>query len=170
MQGFARDEFCRKMLEMYPEARENNYMLKLNEDKVRELKALYIDLFIPMENLSHYNDAQIMKKMMTKMVSIYALDKETATSYGKVVELVNTVNYDGRNLYVRYAKLSKLKLIRFEHDITTKQLSERCGVSVSTINNCEEYYCDMTRQPERLVNRLSKALDCSPEDIITYMV
>lgn len=166
MSGFDRDDFWKKILSMYSEARENNYLLKLNEEQVRELKALFIQLYIPMENLSHYNENALMRKMMTKLVSIYKLDKDTVSNYGEIVELVNSVNYDGRNLYIHYARVSPLKMRRFELGKTLKQVAERVGCSVTTVKNLEENYCDLTRQPENLIYKFSKALECSPEDFI----
>jgi len=56
MPGFDRDEFWKKILSMYQTARENNYLIKLSEEQTRELKALYIENYIPMEKLSHYDD------------------------------------------------------------------------------------------------------------------
>lgn len=50
MQGFDKDAFGAKILSMYYEAKENNYILRLDEEQTRELKSLYIDLYIPMEN------------------------------------------------------------------------------------------------------------------------
>lgn len=166
MPGFDRDEFWKKILSMYPAARENNYLLKLNEDQIRELKALYMELYVPMENISHYTDEMLMKKMMTKIVSIYKLDKDTVANYGEVVELVNSVNYDGKYLYIHFAKISPLKMRRFELGKSQKQIAEKVGCGVSTVKNCEENYCDLSRQPEALVYKFAKALDCSPEDFM----
>lgn len=109
MAGFDRDEFWTKILEMYPSARENNYILKLNEEQVKELLDLYIEKYIPEENLPHYDEKTLMKKMMTTIVSIYKLDKDMASNYSELIELVSSANYDGRNLYLRFAKISRLK-------------------------------------------------------------
>ena len=40
MTGFDKDEFWKKILSMYQQAKENNYVLKLNEEQVRELKEI----------------------------------------------------------------------------------------------------------------------------------
>ena len=71
MAGFDKDAFWLRILSFYNEAKDNNYIIKLDEEQVRELKALYIDLYIPMENLGHYDDEAIMKKMMTAVTSMY---------------------------------------------------------------------------------------------------
>lgn len=166
MPGFDRDEFWIKILDMYPLARESNYILKLNEEQVKELLDLYILMYIPEENLSHFDEEQIMRKMMTAMVSIYKLDKDAVRNYGELIELVNSVNFDGRNMYIRFAKISPAKMRRFELGKTQKQIAERMGYSASTVRNCEEFFCDLKRQPEELVRRLARALECEPEDLI----
>ena len=68
MAGFDKDAFWLKILSLYHEAKENNYVLKLDEERVRELKSLYIDLYIPMEELGHYDDEKIMKKLLKAVV------------------------------------------------------------------------------------------------------
>lgn len=166
MPGFDRDEFWIKILEMYPSARENNYILKLNEEQVKELMDLYIEKYIPEENQSHYKEDQLMRKMMTAMVSIYKLDKDAVSNYGELVELVNSVNYDGRNLYIHFARISPAKMRRFELGKSQKQVAERMGYNTSTVQNCEEFFCDLRRQPEELVRRLAIALECEPEELI----
>lgn len=166
MPGFDRDEFWIKILEMYPSARENNYILKLNEEQVRELLDLYIENYISEESLSHFDENQLMRKMMTSLVSIYKLDKDTVSNYGELVELVSSVNYDGKNLYIHFAKISPAKMRRFELGKSQKQIAEKMGYSTSTVQNCEEFFCDLRRQPERLVAKLAKALECETEDLI----
>lgn len=166
MSGFDRDEFWLKILSMYQTARENNYLVKLNEEQVRELKAVFIEHYIPMEKLSHYDDAKLMRKMMTTIVSIYKLDKDIASNYGEVIELVNSVDYDGKNMYLHFAKISPVKLRRFELGKTQKQIAEKMGYSVSTVKNCEEYYCDLNRQPEALVYKLAQSLECDAQELM----
>ena len=165
MPGFDRDEFWLKVLSYYQTARENNYLVKLNEEQTKELKALYIEQYIPTEKLSHYDDEKLIKKMMTAIVSIYKLDKDIASNYGEVVELVNSVDYDGKCLYLHYEKISEVKLRRFQLGRSQKQVAEKMGCSVSTVKNCEEFFCDLDRQPPELVARLAKALECEPEDL-----
>lgn len=166
MPGFDKDAFWVKILSMYDDAKENNYLLKLDEEQVRELKALYIDLYIPMEKLSHYDDEKIMKKMMTEIVSIYKLDKDAMGNSGEIVQLVNTVKYDGRNMYLQYAKISAVRMRRFELGKSRQQIAERMGYSVSAVRNCETPFCDLSRQPEKLIMKLAKALECDPETLI----
>lgn len=62
MAGFNKDAFWSKVLSLYYVAKEANYVIKLDEEQVAELKALYIDLYIPEENLGHYDDETLMKK------------------------------------------------------------------------------------------------------------
>lgn len=166
MPGFDRDEFWIKILEMYPSARENNYILKLNGEQVKELMDLYILKYIPEENLSHYDEEQLMRKMMTAIVSIYKLDKDTINNYGEFVELVKSVNYDGRNLYVRFAKISPAKMRRFELGKSQKQIAEKIGYGTATVRNCEGFFCDLRRQPVELVRKLADALECEIEELI----
>lgn len=166
MAGFDRDEFWTKILEMYPSARENNYILKLNEEQVKELLDLYIEKYIPEENLPHYDEKTLMKKMMTTIVSIYKLDKDMASNYSELIELVSSANYDGRNLYLRFAKISPVKMRRIALGKSQKQIAERMGYQVPTVKNCEEFFCDLSRQPEELVLRLAKALECKPEELM----
>ncbi len=160
MAGFDKDAFWLKILSLYHEAKENNYVLKLDEERV---KSLYIDLYIPMEELGHYDDEKIMKKLMTAVVSVYKVDKDTMGNAGEIVQLVNTVNYDGRNMYIRFAKISPVKMRRLELGRTRQQVAERMGYSVAAVRNCEVSFCDLSRQPETLVRKLAKALECEPE-------
>lgn len=166
MSGFDKDAFWVKILSFYNEAKENNYILKLDEEQVKELKALYIDLYIPMENLRYYDDEALMKKMMTAIASVYRLDKDTMGNSGEIVQLVNTVNYDGRNLYIRFSKISPVKMRRLELGKSRQQIAERMGYSVSAVRNCEAPFCDLTRQPEKLVRKLARALECEPETLM----
>ena len=75
MAGFDKDAFWSKILSMYNEAKENNYILKLDEEQIRELKALYIDLYIPMENLIPESSGSsiwsIRKKMRLIIITIW---------------------------------------------------------------------------------------------------
>lgn len=166
MAGFDKDAFWLRILSFYNEAKDNNYIIKLDEEQVRELKALYIDLYIPMENLGHYDDEAIMKKVMTAVASMYRVDKDTMGNSGEIVQLVNTVNYDGRNLYIRFARISPVKMRRLELGKTRQQIAERMGYSVSAVKNCEASFCDLTRQPEKLVLKLARALECEPETLM----
>lgn len=165
MQGFAKDAFGAKILSMYNEAKENNYILKLDEEQIRDLKSLYIDLYIPMEKLGHFDDEQITKKMMTAIVSVYTLDKESNGNTGEVVQLVDTVQYDGKGMYLKYAKISPVKMRRFEIGKTRQQVAEKMGYSVAAVKNCETPFCDLGRQPEALVMKLARALECEPETL-----
>ncbi len=162
MPAFDKDEFWMKISAMYDEARENNYLVRLGEEQIRDLKAAYMDVYIPIENLSHYTDEKIMRKMMTAIVSIYKLDKEPMSNGGELIQLVNSVNYDGKYLYLHFAKISAVKLRRFALGLSQKQVAERAGYSVSTIKNCELFNCDLSRQPDNLVYKLASALKCEP--------
>lgn len=166
MPGFDKNEFWTQIVSLYPTTRDGNYHVKLNEEQTRELKAIYIEHYIPMETLSHYDDAKLMKKMMISIVSIYKLDKDTASNFGEVIELVRSVDYDGKNLYLHFEKISPVKMRRFQLGKSQKQIAEKMGSSVSTVKNCEEFFCDLSRQPQALVNRLARALECDPQDII----
>lgn len=166
MAGFDKDEFYVKMMSMYPLAKENNYMLRLDEEQVRELKEIYINLYIPIENLGYYDDEKLMKKLMTAIVSVCVLDKDSMDSRGNTIHLVNSVNYDGKNLYLRFARISPVKLRRFEIGKTQKQVADLMGYNVSAVRNCEDPYSDLTRQPDTLVSKLAKALECDIETIM----
>ena len=166
MAGFDKDALWIKILSYYNDAKMNNYIVKLDEEQVRELKALYIDLHIPVENLGHYDDDKIMKKLMTAIASMYKVDKDTMGNSGEIVELVNTVNYDGRNMYIRFSKISPVKMRRLELGKSRQQVAERMGYSVSAVRNCETSFCDLSRQPEKLVRKLARALECEPETLL----
>lgn len=167
MSGFDKDAFWSKVLSLYNEAKDNNYIIKLDEEQVRELKALYIDLYIPMENLGYYDDEALIKKMMTTMASMYKVDKDPmGGNSAEIVQLVTTVNYDGRNMYIRFAKISPVKMRRLELGKSRQQIAERMGYSVSAVRNCEASFCDLSRQPEKLVHKLARALECEPETLM----
>lgn len=166
MAGFDKDAFWSKILSMYDTARENNYVVKIDEEQIRELKSIYIDLYIPMENLSHYDDEKLLRKMMTTISSMYKVDKDTMGNSGEIVQLVNTVNYDGRNMYIWFAKISPVKMRRIQLGKTREQIAERMGYGVSAVKNCEASFCDLSRQPERLIRKLAKALECDPSALL----
>lgn len=166
MTGFDKDALWEKILSMYPDARENNYIIKLDEEQVRELKGIYIDLYIPMEDLGHYDDGAILKKLMTAIASIYKLDKDDRGGSGEIVQLINTVKYDGRNMYLQYAKISPVKMRRFELGKSKQQIAERMGCGVSAVSNCEASFCDLSRQPDNLVRKLARALECDPQVLL----
>lgn len=166
MPGFDKDKFWIKILSMYPSAKENNYVLKLNDEQVRELKEIFVDEYIPMENLGHYDDEKLIKKMMTTIVSIYKHDKEPLSNEGEIVHLVNSVNFDGKNLYLHFAKISPVKMRRLSIGMSQKQVADRMGYSVFAVKNCEEPYSDLTRQPGTLVNKLAQALECSVAELM----
>ena len=165
MPGFDRNEFWIKILSMYPLAKESGYLLKLNEEQISELKAIYINTFISEEQLKHLDEKTLIKKMMIAIVSIYKMEKDTLAHYGEIVELVNSVKYDGRNLYIYFAKVSPVKLRRIELGKSIKQIAEKIGCNSSTVKNCEEFQCDLRRQPESLVIKLAHALECDVESL-----
>ncbi len=166
MPGFDKNEFWCKILSMYPMMGDTNYVIKLNEEQARELKALFINEYIPFEKLGFYDEDQILRKMLTAMVSIYYMDKDTVTNRGEVVELVDSVNYDGKYLYIHFAKISPAKMRRLSLGKTQKQVAESSGLSIHTIRNCEAYFCDLNRQPYDLVKKIAKALECEVTDIM----
>jgi hypothetical protein len=165
MAGFDKDEFWVKILSMYETAKQNNYIVKLDQEQVEELKNLFIDTYIPPEKLVHYDDNEIMRKLMTGIVSIHKQDNDDRGNVGETIQLVNTVKYDGKNLYMQYARISPAKFRRFELGKTRKEISERMGYGISAVRNCESDICDLSRQPRMLVEKLASALECEPEDL-----
>jgi hypothetical protein len=148
---------------MYGEARENNYILKLDGEHVEELKNIYKEIYIPQDMIEQYTDEEITKKMMTAIVSIYKQDKDSHGNLGETLQLVNTVKYDGKNMYLEYARISPVRMRRFEIGKTRKEVADSIGYGVSAIINCESPYYDLTRQPKALVEKIAKALGCEPE-------
>jgi hypothetical protein len=165
MSGFDKDNFGAKILSMYGEAKDNNYILKLDGEQVEELKGIYKELFISEERLGQYTDEEITKKMMRAIVSVYNQDKDSKGNTGDVIQLVNTVKYDGKNMYLEYAKISPVKMRRFEIGKTRKEIADSIGYGVSAVKNCESVFCDLTRQPRTLVEKLAEALECEPETL-----
>jgi hypothetical protein len=163
MSGFDKDNFGAKILSMYSEAKENNLMLKLDGEQVEELKDIYKETFIPQDMVDQYTDEEIIKKMMTAIVSVYKQDRDSHSNSGDIVQLVNTVKYDGKNMYLEYARISPIRMRRFEVGKTRKEVADSIGYGVSAIKNCESPYCDLSRQPRTLVDKLAKALNCDPE-------
>lgn len=163
--AFDKDDFWIKIMSLYDSARESNYIMKLGKEQIRELKGLFLNLYVSEENLCHYDDAKIMTEMMRKIVSIYRLDKDTVSNYAELVELVNTVNYDGQYLYIHYARISPIRLRRLSIGKTRKQVAEKMGYSTATLRHCEEVWFDIERQPETLVRKLCRALEWSEEEM-----
>lgn len=166
MPGFDRDEFWKKVLELYYSAKENNYLLRLNEEEIKELKSIYIDTYISDEQLIHLDEEQLMKKLMTGLVSVYKMEKDSLSHYGEVVEMVKTVKYDGQFLYIYFGKISPVKLRRMELGKSQKQIAERIGCHTSTIKNCEDIHCNLSRQPEALISKLASELECEVDDLM----
>jgi hypothetical protein len=165
MSGFDKDNFGAKILSMYSEAKDNNFILKLDSERVEELRSIYKELYVSEEMLEQYTDEEITKKMMTAIVSIYKRDRDGTGNSGDVVQLVNTVKYDGRSLYLEYAKISPVKMRRFEIGKTRKEVADSIGYGISAVKNCESFFCDLSRQPKTLVDKLAKALECEPETL-----
>jgi hypothetical protein len=165
MSGFDRDDFGAKILSMYSEAKSNNYILKLDEEHVDELKSIYEETHIPKDKIQVYTDDEITKKMMTAIVSVYKQDKECNGGSGDIIQLVNTVRYDGRNMYLEYARISPIRMRRFQLDKSRQDLADKIGYGVAAVRNCESPYCDLERQPQSLVEKLADALECSPEEL-----
>lgn len=165
MAGFDKNEFWIKIMSLYPEAKENDFVLKLDQERTTELKALFLDVYVPMEKLRFYDDKRIMREMMRAIVSIYKMDKDMVANYGEIVELVNSVQFDGRNLYLHYSKISPVKFRRFEIGKNRKQIAESMGYGTNTVFNCESYWCDLSRQPRNLRIKLAQALEWSLEEL-----
>lgn len=165
MAGFDKNAFWSMVLSMYDEAKENDFTVKLDASRTQELKALFLDVYVPTEKLRFYDDTRILREMMRAIVSIYKMDKDRVTNYGEVVELVNSVQYDGRYLYLNYSKISPIRFRRFELGKTRKQIAEAMGYGVNTVRNCEYYWSDLTRQPRNLRIKLAKALEWSIEEL-----
>ena len=164
MAGFDKNEFWKAIMSMYPEARDNDFVLKLDQPRVQELKRLFLDVYIPPQKLRYFDEERTMREMMRTIVSIYKMDKNKVSNDGQVVELVNTVKYDGNYLYIHYAKISPLKLRRFEIGKDKKTVAETMGYGTSTVEKLEHYWCDLSRQPENLRNKYAKALDWTLEE------
>ena len=60
-----------------------------------------------------------------------------------------------------------MRLKRFELGMSREQLAEKIGYGISTVRNCEDFLCDLSRQPEQLVYKLAKALQCEPEELLS---
>ena len=62
-------------------------------------------------------------------------------------------------------KGSNIKEVLRANGCQMKQIAEKMGYSVAAVKNCETPFCDLTRQPETLVNKLARALECEPETL-----
>ena len=163
MSAFGSDEFAIKILSLYSLAKENGFFLRLNQEEVEELMDIYINVYISSEKLKHYDNVEMTRKLMTAIVSVYKIDKDAMSGSGEMVQLVNSVNYDGKNMYLHFAKISNVKMRRLELGKTQKQIAERMGYGVGTVRDCEKFFCDLRRQPDTLVEKLAKALECEPD-------
>lgn len=168
MAGFDKNDFWIEILSMYNDAKENDFVLKLDQSRIQELKGLFLEVYVPIHKLQFYDDTRIIREMMRAIVSIYKLDKDMIANYGEIVELVNSVQYDGNYLYLNYSRISPIKFRRFELGKTRKQIAEAMGYGASTVRNCENYWCDLSRQPITLRNKLAKALEWSTEEFNSY--
>jgi hypothetical protein len=66
-------------------------------------------------------------------------------------------------MYLQFAKISPVKLRRLNLDKTVMEVAESMGYGVSAVKNCESIVCDLSKQPEKLVEKLAKALECEKE-------
>ena len=62
--------------------------------------------------------------------------------------------------------MSKLKEARERAGLTQKELSERSGVNIRTVQNYEQGYKDINKAQELSLYKLAKALDVTMEDLI----
>jgi hypothetical protein len=68
-------------------------------------------------------------------------------------------------MYLEYARISPIRMRRFELDKSRQELADKIGYGVSAVRNCESPYCDLGRQPQSLVEKLASALECAPEEL-----
>ena len=62
--------------------------------------------------------------------------------------------------------MSKLKEARERAGLTQKELSERSGVNLRTVQNYEQEYKDINKAQGLSLYKLAKALDVTMEDLI----
>lgn len=62
--------------------------------------------------------------------------------------------------------MSKLKEARERAELTQKELSERSGVNLRTVQNYEQGYKDINKAQGLSLYKLAKALDVTMEDLI----
>ena len=62
--------------------------------------------------------------------------------------------------------MSKLKETRERAGLTQKELSERSGVNLRTVQNYEQGYKDINKAQGLSLYKLAKALDVTMEDLI----
>ena len=62
--------------------------------------------------------------------------------------------------------MSKLKEARERAGLTQKELSERSGVNLRTVQNYEQGYKDINKAQGLSLYKLAKALDVTMEDLI----
>lgn len=62
--------------------------------------------------------------------------------------------------------MSKLKEARERAGLTQKELSERSGVNIRTVQNYEQGYKDINKAQGLSLYKLAKALDVTMEDLI----
>lgn len=157
--------FKDELIRLYNKGTERNYTYTVHADEMEQLRQLYIEEFIPSEKLERYEQEEIIKMMMTQMTAVYRLDPPDVGRDAELIALVNNVKYDGQNLYIKFKKQSPVKMKRFEAGMSKKEMAKKTGYTFETIDRCESTACDMSRQPEKMLQRFANALGCEPEDL-----
>ena len=62
--------------------------------------------------------------------------------------------------------MNNLKRIRESKELTARELAELSGVAASTIRSYEIYRRDINNASSIILYKLSKALDCTVEDLL----
>lgn len=163
--GRRESEFKDELIRLYKKASKRNYLGLLSGLDIEELYDLYVNEYISEEQHEHLSRDEIIKKMMTQMTAVYKLDPNDVGRNAELIVLISNVKYDGEKMYVTFKKISPLKMRRFEEEMSVETLAKETGYSVDTVVRCESPVCDMRKQPQSLLDRFTKALDCELDDI-----
>jgi len=67
---------------------------------------------------------------------------------------------------ILYLKMSNLKRIREQNNLSQGQLAIKSKVSLRTIKSYEQRYRDINKASAGILNKLANALDCSINDLL----
>ena len=106
MPGFDKNEFWLKIVSMYPDAKENNYLLRLNSEQIKELKKeiRYVSNASLLENENR-------KKIVDKIVEAFAeeLDKVKKGTEKALVSTRKVTNYTRHEIQINEEDIKREK-------------------------------------------------------------
>lgn len=155
-----------KLMELYHNAVQNDYMCMLDQNGVRELLSIYMDEYIPLDKISLYEHDELIKKLMQQMTAVYKLEVTEVGKTPDLTEVITNVMYKDQKMFIKFKRIAPVKYRRLKAGMTQTELAERSGYKLVTIERCELPCCDMSKQPEEMLTKFAEVLGCEEQDLM----